>query len=769
MRDGHRRRVGCNWTGSFPWFSAPERTRRPSAPQSPDNQSWITAGSSDHPSNHRGGADGSGWWRCAKSEYYNRRRASDVAREIRRAGNLVLRVDGYEKGSTKKKAKGKDRKDGNEILARASAARYTSPKASQYSACVGASTHRLFGDRRAHSKRSRSPAPRRAMRLMALCAGGVQRRLFNRFCDVWSRDSRASHELKSEAEAKRSEHACRSVSSCGASAPCDSRVCADRARPVVQSPDTRRLDPPDRAARYTCPPREWEEENAHEWRPDPQGTQIASVMSQNAAENRVARGKPGRGVQRPGRAHDMMWCTEWNAKLEVSITGSIELRRDGKPQSRGGQRSKLSPSGPFGGQLDVPVLHVLTAAELRELCIFCGGRQAGGGKRAWLNRLHRQDRPLESMEFGGDGTGRSSKVGGVDVHVKWDQIRVDENILPSEDFIKVERRDIFTSQFLVPLTAVSEKLDYLVWESDQSCAALAVGNALAAVLSLPQSLSSKYFVCPKTGRNTYRRCLVYEAWARKRLDCIVDYKFAFLASAWRCSATLGQPEAVILSPPSKVLSAAEDLWALLDGEVVSPSESQQSEQAAEPEKKVAADFCWVVRMAAVMQVKSSDETDKEVVNPAEQKRNECGSARRSLYLKPALIGGQWEPVDCGSTSRELSRVRFLVLCQRLNGEPCQPNREFSRGVEIESQKQGSGGIFTNTAASGTRREPSQAMINRSEPALLRIRKRRRDKFLGQEDRKSLAKPTKHIINGTDTPQRPYRETPEWILKVEIAG
>ncbi|KAF8154351.1 hypothetical protein K438DRAFT_1777982 [Mycena galopus ATCC 62051] len=226
------------------------------------------------------------------------------------------------------------------------------------------------------------------------------------------------------------------------------------------------------------------------------------------------------------------------------------------------------------------------------------------------------------MEFGGDGTGRSSKVGGVDVHVKWDQIRVEQLWLDAER-----------------------------------------GG----------------------GRH--------------------------------------------LIKARSFLSAAEDLRALLDAQVVSPSESQQSEQAAEPEKKlVAADFCWVVRMAAVMQVKSSDETDREVVNPAEQKRNECGSARRSLYLKPALIESQWEPVDCDSTSRELSRVRFLVLCQRLNGEPCQPNREFSRGVEIESQKQGSGGIFTNTAASGTRREPSRAMINRSEPALLRIRKRRRDKF-----------------------------------------
>jgi hypothetical protein len=52
-------------------------------------------------------------------------------------------------------------------------------------------------------------------------------------------------------------------------------------------------------------------------------------------------------------------------------------------------------------------------------------------------------------------------------------------------------------------------------------------------------LPSKYSASLESGQNTYIRCLMYEAWARKHLDCIVDCKFAFVASAWRGSATLG--------------------------------------------------------------------------------------------------------------------------------------------------------------------------------------------------------------------------------------
>ncbi|KAJ7087161.1 hypothetical protein C8R44DRAFT_752332 [Mycena epipterygia] len=40
-------------------------------------------------------------------------------------------------------------------------------------------------------------------------------------------------------------------------------------------------------------------------------------------------------------------------------------------------------------------------------------------------------------------------------------------------------------------------------------------------IRLPQNLPSKYSACLKSSQNTCRRCLVYEAWAQKRLDFLV--------------------------------------------------------------------------------------------------------------------------------------------------------------------------------------------------------------------------------------------------------
>jgi hypothetical protein len=77
---------------------------------------------------------------------------------------------------------------------------------------------------------------------------------------------------------------------------------------------------------------------------------------------------------------------------------------------------------------------------------------------------------------------------------------------------------LYNVQYELFITAVSEKLDmfffahnqllidYLVWDSDQSCAVLAVGNAHTAVHSLPQNLSSKYSACLESIQNSYGRC-----------------------------------------------------------------------------------------------------------------------------------------------------------------------------------------------------------------------------------------------------------------------
>ncbi|KAJ6601612.1 hypothetical protein B0H10DRAFT_1958381 [Mycena sp. CBHHK59/15] len=58
--------------------------------------------------------------------------------------------------------------------------------------------------------------------------------------------------------------------------------------------------------------------------------------------------------------------------------------------------------------------------------------------------------------------------------------------------------------------ADSSWADYLVWDSDQSCAALAVGNALAAVRNLPQKLALEIFCLPgKWSEHTEDVCCNY--------------------------------------------------------------------------------------------------------------------------------------------------------------------------------------------------------------------------------------------------------------------